>query len=118
MTWLHERVVDGSMTISITKSKDTAADIFTKHFLDGEKWREVCSLINVVLPGKGWKRMMQTKPITKTSGANAQRIPQAIAVAATTAAANVGLFPKRCLIEFCCGENSRLGNVDCYVRSN
>ena len=117
MTWLNERVVDGSMTISITKSKDMAADIFTKHFLDGEKWREVCSLINVVLPGKGWKRMMQTKPITKTSGANAQRIPQTTAAAAITAAACVGLFPKRCLIGFCCGEDSRLGNVDCFVEA-
>ena len=117
MTWLHERIVDGSMTISITKSKDMAADIFTKHFLDGEKWREVCSLINVMLPGKGWKKIMQTKPNTKTSGANAQRIPQTTAAAAITAAACVGLFPKRCLIEFCCGENSRLGNVDCFVEA-
>ena len=73
--------------------------------------------MNVVLLGKGWKRMMQTKPTTKTSGANAQRIPQATAVAATTAAASGGHYPKRCLIESCCGENSRLGNVDCFVEA-
>ena len=52
--WLHERLgnVDtrDNVLLEYTASKDMCADVYTKHFVDKEKWGHALSLINVLDP--------------------------------------------------------------------
>mgnify|MGYP000361738462 FL=1 len=48
VAWLHERVTSPDVVLHDCVSEVMAADIFTKHFINKDKWEQVCGLIGVV----------------------------------------------------------------------
>ena len=52
LQWVHERLHDGQFSIEYCPSCDMAADIFTKHFTDGDRWRSACWLIGHLVPAQ------------------------------------------------------------------
>ena len=50
VAWLHERFLGDDMVLSDCVSDVMAADIFAKHFINKDKWEQVCMLIGVI-PG-------------------------------------------------------------------
>ena len=81
VAWLHERVAQHDIHLKDCHTNCMAADIFTKHFVNKDKFEHACRLIGIV-PPKIWKRFKlkavkpalskkasaAAEPITKTKG--------------------------------------------------
>ena len=50
IAWMHERFAAGDINLTYEISSRMAADIYTKAFVDADKWRVGTWLINVVEP--------------------------------------------------------------------
>ena len=50
MSWLHERFKESDLQLVYELSAKMAADIYTKGFIDPQKWELVCGLINIFDP--------------------------------------------------------------------
>ena len=50
VSWLHERFKEPDLQLVYELSAKMAADIYTKGFLDPQKWELVCGLINIIDP--------------------------------------------------------------------
>lgn len=86
IAWLHEQFDNGQFSIEYCKSDHMAADILTKAFSNGEKWRAVRKLIGHVA--------------SKGTSAG-EKSP--------SAAAPARALPQCTIVEFCYGPNSLLG---------
>jgi hypothetical protein len=92
ISWLHEQTQgkDKTMILNNCKSEDMKADIFTKSFTDPVKWNQNLNIIYHVYPQSNWNQACK------------QRAGKPAAAAQVT-------NHERLLIEFCCGNNSRIG---------
>jgi hypothetical protein len=50
VAWLHEKFKGDDLLLVYELSAKIAADIYTKAFVDGLKWQEVCGLVNIIDP--------------------------------------------------------------------
>ena len=50
IAWMHERFAQGDIDLRFEESARMAADVYTKSFVDADKWQAACWLINVVDP--------------------------------------------------------------------
>jgi hypothetical protein len=48
IAWIHERLLGDDLQLNDCVSDVMAADIFTKHFINKDKWEQVCMLIGVI----------------------------------------------------------------------
>ena len=94
LRFLHEQVKSEAMKIEQCPTKEMCADIFTKGFSTAEKWVHALSNINhAVLDNMNWSNGQNAAPVcgpkgpTDFTGCN------------------------RVLIEFCCGDKSKLGTT-------
>jgi hypothetical protein len=54
LSWLFDEFKKESYMLRYCTSEEQGADIFTKHFVDANKWREVCTLIGHVTKSMLW----------------------------------------------------------------
>ena len=75
MAWLHETFDGADLTLAYEVSARMAADIYTKAFVDPEKWKSVCMLVGICDPkelddlatrSKEWEQ-----PLPQSGGDNA-----------------------------------------------
>jgi hypothetical protein len=93
--WIHERFQEKDMLLTICPTALQAADIFTKAFSNADKWKEVIGLIN-----HGKRNQIFTKCA----------IDKLVSAAPSITDDRRQLYPKRTLVEFCCGPESLLGS--------
>jgi hypothetical protein len=94
ISWLHEQSVGKNKTFNLNncKTDDMKADIFTKSFTDPVKWNQNCLFICHIYPESSW--IKASKPCAGQPAAPAKPAQN-----------------QRLIIEFCCGPESRLGQV-------
>ena len=69
VSWLYERFQDRWADLRYIFSAKQAADIFTKAFVNPEKWDQVRQLVNVVHPARFWhKQESYSEPLTRPIG--------------------------------------------------
>ena len=94
LRFLHEQIENGNMIIVQCPTDRMCADIFTKSFTNAEKWYHACNLIGHVYPSQiNWIDHRSDK----ICGNHRPATPAT---------------PRydRVIIEFCCGNQSRIGN--------
>ena len=114
LAWLHEQVVSGAVVLRYCDSNKMAADIFTKAFTSAEKWWDVCKLIGQVFPsgsppvrsrlGQGPREPSPGRPGAIEKG-------KLLATTTPSAAPTLQTPVNRRLVEFCCGKDSKLGQL-------
>ena len=54
VAWLHERLGPGperdNISAEYTKLDETCADLYTKHIVDGDKWKKLIKMVNIIDP--------------------------------------------------------------------
>ena len=94
LRFLHEQVERGNMTVVQCPTLEMSADIFTKAFTSSDKWTHALNLICHSKPND--IQWYNPRPMASSG----TRIPAAPAKPRCS----------RVIIEFCCGENSKIGN--------
>jgi len=102
LCFLHECLEKGLYSIEYCDTKRQAADIFTKAFPNAQRWSHACCLIGLSRPGQFWPAHLPN-----LLGGDSAR--KGAAGKAAPAASGGAQFPQRRIVEFCCGEDSRIG---------
>ena len=66
--WLHERFQDPAFLLYEEDIKGMRADIFTKGFIDADKWGYALYLVNHVYPDRFWRRNPDVPVISIDAG--------------------------------------------------
>ena len=66
--WLHERFADPAFILYKEDTKGMRADIFTKGFIDADKWGHALYLINTVDTTKFWRHDPELFKIDSPAG--------------------------------------------------
>ena len=130
IAWLHERLNDEAFVLHDCESSKMRADIFTKPFTDKGKWAHACEQIAHVTfdtrntleqrAASSTSRGATVAKINNNKGSNAAAASNASNAATNNTSTHSTVpkcliaptYPKRTLIEFCCGPESRLGQTE------
>ena len=111
LAFLHECLQNGHFTIEYCDTKRMAADVFTKAFTNLQKWEHATSLIGLSRPGQFWPAGYPRE------GAAVAACPSGGgAVVAPPQATKREKYPARCIVEFCTGEDSLIGQKSSHPR--
>ena len=101
----HITVHQPLIQAEVLQTNSMAADIFTKASTNEEKWLDVWKVIGHVEPSTLWKSQNSAPSPKDGSGSPMNDKPKNLGKPGDAAAAQV--FNRR-LVEFCCGEDSKL----------
>jgi hypothetical protein len=112
--WLHDEYEKKLFMLHDCASADMRADIFTKFYTEksANVWNHNCGIIGHVYPESQWNELVaKAMPVKKPTTSEVKAEEDGKKSGSRKAAAAYNDTINRAIIEFCCGEDSKMGQM-------
>ena len=112
ISWLHDLETKKVIETLNCDTELQKADVFTKPFYESSKWETRLVEIGIWTPGNDSLRHKATPKARPKKAAKEDPPPEKVGVPATNGLKHSQKSCNRTIIEFCCGSESKLGQVN------